>query len=217
MARLNIAVNINEVDRNAAGGSFDILPFGDYVLELAAITPKTIDGGYAHEYVYEVVEPEQFAKRRIWDTIMFDHPTNQKWVYASLGRLAKLADAVGFDAEREGELDPTDGKYKLVDDDVLLFRGFLAKVVQREGDPKPDGTKYKDKNEVADFYNPNDPNCPEGPSICDPQPAMLPSIKGRSNNRAAANDNRKPAANDNRPAPAATAAAGGARRPWGSK
>jgi hypothetical protein len=212
MARLNTAIDISEVDRSAGGGgSFELMPFGDYVLELSAITPETIDGGTAHKYTYEVIEPEQFAKRRIWDTIMLAHPTNVGWVKASLGRLAKLSDAVGFDAEREGELDPMDGKYKLVDDDVLLYRAFLAKVVQREGNAKGDGTKYKDDNEVIDFYNPNDPGCPAGPSIYDVQPAILPA-RGKKKAAAPANDNR-PAA---RPA-AAQAAKPAGSRPWGSK
>lgn len=209
MARLNTAIDINEVDRSAGGGgSFELMPFGDYVLELSAITPETVDGGKAHKYTYEVVEPEQFAKRRIWDTIMLDHPTNVGWVKACLARLAKLADAVGFDAEKEGELDPTDGKYKLTDDDALLYRGFLAKVVQQEGGPDKNGGKYKDDNIVVDFYNPNDPSCPAGPSIYDVQPAMLPP-RGKKKAAAPANDNR-PAA---RPA-AAQAAVGATKRPW---
>lgn len=214
MARLNTAIDIAEVDRSAGGGgSFELMPFGDYVLELSAITPKELDGGQAHEYVYEVVEPEQYAKRRIWDTIMLQHPSNTKWVYASLARLAKLADAVGFDAEKEGELDPTDGKYKLTDDDALLYRGFLAKVAQQEGNAKGDATKYNDSNTVIDFYNPTDDTCPEGPSIYDPQPAMLPP---RGKKKAAP-------ANDNKPAarfaakPAATPATATGRTPWGSK
>jgi hypothetical protein len=213
MARLNTAIDIKEVDRSAGGsGSFELVPFGDYVLELSAITQKTIDGGVAHEYVYEVIEPEQFAKRRIWDTVMLDHPTNVGWVKASLARIAKLSDAVGFDAEREGELDPMDGKYKLVDDDVLLYRAFLAKVVQREGNPKGDGTKYNDSNEVIAFYNPNDPGCPTGPSIYEVQPAILPPRGKKKPTAAPANDNR-PAA---RPA-AAQAATGATNRPWPSR
>ena len=212
MAKFDTAIDINEVDRSAAGGgSFELMPFGDYVLELSAISVETIDGGTAHKYTYEIIEPEQFAKRRIWDTMMLSHPSNQKWVHASVARVAKLADAVGFVAEKEGELDPRDGKYKLTDDDALLFRAFLAKVVQREGKPKGDGTKYNDQNEVADFYNPQSPDCPNGPSIYDVQPRMLPPIGKKAATPAPtpANQNQRPAANQN-----AQAAKPAGRRPW---
>ena len=209
MAKLATAIDISEVERSG-GGSFELMPFGDYVLELTAVEEKEIDGGIAHGYTYEVVEPEEFAKRRIWDTIMLDHPSNVGWVKASTGRLAKLADAVGFDAEKEGELDPTDGRYKLTDDEVLMYRAFLAKVVQREGNQKGDGTKYNDSNEVVDFYNPTDPRCPEGPSIYPVQPPMLPA-RGKKKAAAPANDNRLAA----RPAQQTAPTAG--KRPWGQR
>ncbi len=213
MARLNVGIDLDETERSAGGGgSFDVMPFGDYVLELTTITQKEVAGGTAHEYIYEVVEPQEFAKRRIWDTMMLDHPTNSKWVYASKGRIAKLCDAVGFDAEKEGELDPADGKHKLVDDDALLYRSFLAKVVAREGNAKDDGTQYDPKNEVADFYNPESDTCPAGPCIYEKQPPLLPAIKKKAS---PANDNR-PAATSRPATPAARPAATG-NRPWGQK
>lgn len=201
MAKLATAINIAEVDRSADRPSgFDLLPFGDYVMELTAIDPRPDGDNIAHNYTYEVIEPEAYKGRRIWDWI--DIVNDTEWKQArGLARIAKLADAVGYDPDREGLLD---------DDDKLLYRAFLAKVIQTPaGVSKNTGKEFKAGNKVDDFYNPNSPSCPAGPSILDPQP-VIPTTTPT-----AANDNRPQAANDNRPAPAA--AASGQRRPWGSK
>lgn len=218
MARFTSAIDLEETERSTGGGgSFELMPFGDYLMELTAINVKDIDGGTAHEYTYEVIEPAQFAKRRIWDTMMLGHPSNTAWVKVSEGRIASLADSVGFDAMKEGELDPRDGKYKLVDDDVLLYRAFMAKVVQEAGGVSAKGKEFKESNKVSHFYNPTDANAPQAASIYAVQPEPLK--RGGKAAPVAANDNRqqasRPAAsNDNRPA---AGAAGGARTPWGQR
>lgn len=87
------------------------------------------------------------------------------------------------------------------DSEELHFRAFTAKVGL--GKPSKDG-QHPARAEIKTYFFPDAGNVPE-PAIDANQPARA----------APANDNRQPAANDNsRPA---AAAAGGQRRPWGSK
>lgn len=92
------------------------------------------------------------------------------------------------------------GITEVEDSEQLHFHRYVVKV--KLGKPSKDG-QYPARAEIGTYYFPDQGNVPE-PAIDEQQPVV------------AANDNRRPAANDNRPAPAA-AAAGGARRPWGSK
>lgn len=114
---------------------------------------------------------------------------NQNPQAEEIGRrqFASLCRAVGVDSVDDSE--------------SLHFIRFVAKVGL--GKPSKDG-QYPARAEIRSYYFPDQGNVPE-PAIDAAQPAKP----------AAANDNRPAAAA--RPAAQPAAAAGGARRPWGSK
>lgn len=193
MAKLATAIDIAEVDRSADAPR-ELLPFGDYLMQLIAIDPKVDGNNIAHSYTYEVIEPVQYAGRRVWDWI--DLQNDLEWKQAKgIARLANLCDSIGYDPVKEGILE---------DDEDLMFRAFMAKVGQEPAGVSKAGKPFKEKNVVTRFYKPDDKDAPVAASIYDHQPA-LPEPK------VAANDNR-PAA---RPAQPAAPAAG--NRPWGQR
>lgn len=195
MARLNTAIDIDEVDRSADMPR-ELLPFGDYLMELSGIEVKEDGDNIAHAYTYEVLEPEEFKKRRVWDWIDLQNPGLEWKVKKGLARLANLCDSIGYDAAQEGRLE---------DDEVLMYRAFMGKVVQEPGGVSKAGKEFKPKNVVSRFYKPDDHDAPKGASIYADQPALSQPRP--------ANDN-KPAATQqtSRPAAAATGS-----RPWGKK
>lgn len=195
MARLETALDIAAVDRSA-DQPMELLPFGDYLLELTAIEQKREGNNISHAYTYEVIEPEQFKKRRIWDWIDLQADPPFEWkAKKGEARIANLCDSIGWDSSVEGPLD---------DDEKIMFRSFMAKVVQLPGGVSKKGSAFKAKNAVDRFYKPDDADAPSAAGIAAVQP-KLPDA---------------PAANDNKPQPtarpaAASAAAGGAKKnPW---
>jgi hypothetical protein len=194
MARLETALDIANVDRSA-DQPMDLLPVGDYLLELTAIEQKRDGASISHAYTYEVVEPEQYKKRRIWDWIDLQSEAGMEWkAKKGEARLANLCDSVGWDSAAEGVLD---------DDEKIMFRSFMAKVGQQAGGVSKAGKAFKPKNVVERFYKPDDADAPSGANIYADQP-KLPAA---------------PAANDNKPAaqaarPAAAAAGGVKKNPW---
>lgn len=194
MAKFDTGIDISEVDRSA-DQSRELLPWGDYLMELIAIDQKRDGNNVAHSYTYEVIEPEQFRKRRVWDWI--DLQNDAEWKQKKgQARIANLCDSIGYDPVQEGILD---------DDDNLMFRAFMAKVVQEPGGTSRAGKDFKAKNVVDRFYKPADKDAPSAANIYEHQPE-LPASKS-----APANDNRRPAANQNQPAQQQAAAGS---RPW---
>lgn len=197
MARLNTALNVEEIDRSADAPR-DLIPDGDYLMELVAIDQKIDGDNIAHSYTYEVIEPEEFKKRRVWDWI--DLQNDLEWKQAKgQARLGNLCDSIGYDPISEGLLE---------DDEVLMYRAFMAKVGREPGGVSKAGKEFKPKNVVSRFYKPTDKDAPTAAAIYEHQPELRqPAPK-------AANDNRAPAANDNRRQEPAKAAGS---RPWGTK
>jgi hypothetical protein len=202
MARLGTAIDIQDVDRSADMPR-ELLPFGDYLMELVAIDPKVDGANVSHAYTYEVIEPEEFKKRRIWDWIDLENPGMEWKVKKGWARLANLCDSIGYDTDKEGRLE---------DDEVLQYRAFMAKVIQEPGGVSKAGKEFKPKNVVSRFYKPDDKDAPAQANIYADQPA-LPAAP------TAANDNvaQRRGANDNAPAQAARPAAAAGARPWGAR
>lgn len=203
MARLNTAIDIANVDRSA-DQPFELLPDGDYLLEIMAIEAREDGNNQAHSYTYSVIEPEDQKGRRIYDWI--DLQNDLEWKQnKGQARLGNLCDSIGYDPATEGILE---------DDDVLMFRAFMAKVERQPGGVSKAGKEFKPKNVVARFYKPTDKDAPEQASIYPNQPP-LPEPKAAPK---PANDNR-PASGDARTTGngGAAASTGGKSRPWGKR
>ena len=200
MARLNTALNVEEIDRSADAPR-ELLPDGDFLMELSAIDQKIDGDNIAHSYTYRIVEPTEFEGRLVWDWI--DLQNDLEWKQKKgQARLGNLCDSIGYDPISEGLLE---------DDEVLMFRVFMAKVVREAGGVSKAGKEFKPKNVVSRFYKPTDKDAPAAASIYENQPTLRETPAPK-----AANDNRAPAANDNRrqESQPAQRAAG---RPWGQK
>lgn len=191
------------------GGGGGILPHMYARLQAEAIDlPKTKDEqGYQAAITFEVVEPEEFKGRKFWAYWTIIHPDGYQLGAYKYGKpmFDRFGRAVGEEITADS------------DTDDLLFKTFVAEIGIQVGGPvagKP-GEFYKDKNQIERFFY-SDADAKEPiPEIG----IIGDGTQGKKRNEApAANDNRRPAANENKPAAAATsAAAGGARRPWGAK
>lgn len=168
------------------------LPNGIYKLEVEAsdIGPTKDNKGMILKTTMAVLEPEQYAKRKLFTTFNIE---NQSAEAQRIGnqQFAALCRAIGIDGVEDSE--------------ELHFKAFTARVAL--GKPSKDG-KYPARAEIKTYYFPDNDNVPD-PAIDETQPASA---------TAAANDNRRPAANDNKVTAAKAASAGnGQRRPWGAK
>ena len=179
------------------------LPDGIYRLEVSAaeLNEDEAAGKAGIKIVYDVIEPEDYAGRKMFNYINLENPSKEaqdigQKELASLCRAAEISE-------------------EITDTDQLTFRPFVARVGLGKPSKKKndDGTpSYPAKNEIKRFYFPDTGDVPA------PEVVEVP---------AAANDNRR-SANDNAPAarpaasrPAAarpeTDAAPKAARPWGKK
>lgn len=194
MAEFGINIDLQDVDRTA-DQSFGPLPFGDYILEIVASAAVGDAQNYTQTYTYSVIEPEDYKGRFVFDR--FDLTSDLEWkAKKGLARWANMCDSIGYDQATEG---------KITNDEVLYYRGFMAKVIIEPAGVSKAGKPYKESNKVERFYKPTDKDAPEGASIAAVQPTLTPKAT-----TAAANDN-KPAA---RPA---AAAAERPKTPWGAK
>lgn len=196
MARLGVRVEATE--ENTQQREYSNVPDGIYRLEISASEVAVKDEGTRDQattvkLTFDIIEPEDYKGRKIFGNYNVEHPKAQ---VQEIGQrqFSCLLRALEMTESPE-------------DTDDLHFRPFLAKIgmgkdsKEKNADGSP---KYAARNEIKLYYYPDQGDLPE------------PCITGAVTDRTPANDNRKPAANDNRHAPAATAAAGGARRPWGS-
>lgn len=184
-----LASKFSAQDHDTTQNDFTPLPLGVYKMEVTAsdVGPTKAGSGTILKVTYEIIEPEQYAKRRFFGQMNIENanPTAQQ---IGQKELASLCRAIGI-----SEID---------DSEALHFHPFVAKV----GLEKPQ-EGYAQKNKVVRFYFPDEGDLPE-PAIDANQPAQ--AARPANDNRQPANQNR-PA-----PAAARPAAAAGAR-PWGKK
>lgn len=184
MAALTKTFNAQEHDTEQS--DFELLPNGIMRLEVSASDIKDQDGNKALNITIEVIEPEEYAKRRFFAWIDLEHKEADKQERGQR-EFAKLCRAIGVT-----EVD---------DSEQLHFMPFTARVKRNEaGIAKKSGLPYKAKNTIGKYFYPDEGDLPE-PAIDDVQPSKP----------IAANNNQRPAANQNTPAskPAATGS-----RPW---
>ncbi|MBB4235082.1 DUF669 domain-containing protein [Rhizobium esperanzae] len=191
-----IGVRVEATEENTQQRDFSNLPNGDYALEISASEIKeknenTRDHAINLSVTIDVLAPEELKGRKIFSNYNLQHPNAQ---VQEIGQkqFACLLRALGMSEAPD-------------DSDELHFVAFNAKIgmgkdsKEKNADGSP---KYAARNEIKKYYYPDEGNIPE-PSVEAAPPARA---------QAPANDNRQPAG---RPAP--SPAAGGTRRPWGSK
>ncbi len=212
MAKFGLNIAISDIDRSV-GKSYELLPDGHYVLELSAIDDKTEGNYVSRSYTYEVQEPEEFKGQRVWDWIDLGiDGVDPTWKEdKGRARLSQLCDAIGYDVETEG-VELSNGTRVLDDDEVLLYRQFLATVKRFPAGVSKAGKPFKASAKAVELWDPKSPKCPEGPSIFAHQPVIATEAPTPAPASAPA---ARPAAarpaNDN----AAPRAAGA--KPWGKK
>lgn len=97
---------------------FDVLPQGEYVVQVVESTRKEKDGDITIVLKLLVMEG-QYKGRYVWDTIGIQH-TSEKWVAACRRRLGQAMMAFGITKPRDTE--------------EIHFKSMLASVTVREDD-----------------------------------------------------------------------------------
>lgn len=146
---------------------FENLPDGIYVLEVTSSDVKSENDKTLLKVTYDVIEPEQYKGRKIFNNFNLMHPSSQAQSIG-LSQFASLCRALEITEE-------------VNDSEELHFKAFTAKVGL--GKPSKDG-QYPARNEVKKYFFPDEGNLP------------TPEITGPVTKSAPANDNRR-AANDN--------------------
>lgn len=82
--------------------SFDPLPAADYLFWVSDSDIKTNNEGTQKvEVTMEVLEPEQYKGRKVWDSFTLESPANPDWAETGRKILATLCRAVGVMAPRD--------------------------------------------------------------------------------------------------------------------
>ncbi len=195
MASLGTSFNPTEHDTEQRA-DFENLPDGDYVLEVETADVKITDPDSPRtrkvgvKVTYQVIEPEDYKGRKVFDYFNLEHPTAQAQTIGQ-SQFAALCRAMGIS-------DPVS------DTDDLMFKSFTAKIGMGKPSKEKDANgvpTYPAKNEIKKFYFPDE--------------GQVPAAKAAPRPTAAANGNRA-AANDNGQK-AAPAAGEAPKRPWGAK
>ena len=195
MAKLGTAIRPHEHDTEQQ--DFELLPNGIYRLEISASDVKQDDeGNTALNATIDVIEPEDYARRRFFVWIDTEHRDAEKQERGQK-EIAKMARAMF------GENAPS----VIEDSEELHFHAFTARVKKGEaGVGKKSGKPYKARNSIQKYFYPDEGDVP-APAVDSDQPkAAAPAT------RQAANNNHPPAANNNKPAAAAER-----KLPWGKK
>ena len=177
----------NAQEHNTEQRDFEDLPNGIYKLEIESSDVKKGDNGTGLNTTMIVIEPESHKGRKLFNFYNLEHKNSQA---PEIGQrqVASLGREIGVDS--------------VDDSDELHFQSFTVKVGM--GKPSKDG-QYPARAEIKRYFFPDEGNVPD-PEIDANQPAPVARAQ------APANDNRQAS----KPAGGA-AAAGGTRRPWGSK
>jgi hypothetical protein len=196
MAKIGVRIEATEEGTEQRSGDFPNLPNGVYSLEMEAgdviekdkDTPQHV---ITVKMTAQVVEPAEFAGRKMFVNYNIQHPNSQAQdignrQFQCLLRALELTEVPGDDT------------------DNLLFKSFTATIgmgkdsKEKNADGSP---KYAARNEIKRYWFPDQGDTP-AIGVTGPAPEA----------RAPANDNRAPAAQQQAARPAATG-----NRPWGSK
>lgn len=177
----------NAEDHDTTQSDYSELPNGIYIMEIEAseVVPTKDGKGTILKTTNVVIEPEQYAKRKLFNNYNLE---NQSAQAQEIGQkqFAALCRAIGV-----AEVD---------DSEELHFKAFTVKVGL--GKPSKDG-QYPARAEIKRYYFEDDGELP-APAVDADQPKPTP---------AAANNNQRPAANQNAaPAKAAGARPWGAKK-----
>jgi hypothetical protein len=84
--------------------SFDPLPAGDYLVWITESDIPTDDQGNQKVTItMEVIEPQQYAGRKAWDSFTLENYQNPKWAETGRQILATVCRAIGVMSPRETE------------------------------------------------------------------------------------------------------------------
>ena len=131
--------NLNLTDVEDTGGSFDLMPVGDYELVATGWENKTSAKGDRYlSITFDVTGPTH-SGRKIWETFMLEGAG----LNVSISRIRDWRRSMG----READVDA----FGLEQLESMLNIPFKAKVSVEVGRDKGDGTKWDDKNKIAKF------------------------------------------------------------------
>lgn len=164
------------------------LPNGTYKIEIEAseVKPTSNGSGTILKTTSVVIEPEEFATRKIFTNYNLENSSVQAQEIGQKA-FASLCRAVGLS--------------EVEDSEELHFRPYTVRVALSK--PSKDG-QYPARAEIKRYYFEDEGNVP---------PAAVDEVQPAPAKPAAANNNARPAANSNTPAARAPAAAG--KKPWG--
>lgn len=170
-----------DTDTPQSGGDFPDLPLGVYRFdtEVAEVGVTKDAKGNNVKMTFSVLEPNEFAGRKIWHTWTIKHedPSNKGLVYGG-PMFARYCRAIGIAGVQ--------------DTDEVLFKSFTAKAGMDKGskEKNADGTPvYAPKPEIKELYYADSDDIPALGVLQPPTGKPIPA----NDNRASANDN-KPAA-----------------------
>jgi len=84
--------------------SFEPLPAGDYLVWITeSDIPNDKEGNQKVAVTMEVLEPQQYANRKLWDSYTLENQQNPKWAETGRQILATLCRAIGVMSPRETE------------------------------------------------------------------------------------------------------------------
>lgn len=84
--------------------SFEPLPAGDYLVWITESDIPTDDQGNQKVAItMEVIEPQQYAGRKLWDSFTLENYQNPKWAETGRQILATVCRAIGVMSPRETE------------------------------------------------------------------------------------------------------------------
>ena len=153
------SLNINLDDVQETSGGSTPFPPGEYTLSAALYEHKvSAAGNNMLEFEFNVVGPTH-AGRKVWDRFVLNNQV-------AMGRLKSWMSATGGDPS--GNLSDDLGRSG-------MGKPFSANIVIEEGDARPSGGKYADKNKISSFKSGAGPAQPhaqtEQPQQAPAQPA----------------------------------------------
>lgn len=192
----NYTTDVEGTDKQFSGGSEPLPHMYSLIWAEAIEIRETKDTkGYEANITFEVQEPEQYKGRKFWANWTILHPQEFQLGAYKYGKpmFDKLGRAVGILIDGD------------TDTDDLLFKTFVIETGINRGQANPNkpGEFYSDKTQIQKYFY-SDAAAKE----------PVPEIGIIGDGSFAAGTAKKPvAANSNAP----SAAASGAKRPWGSK
>lgn len=135
MAKLPTAFDSRTVEPQAAFDNTPI-PAGLYTVEITGADIKPVNNGTGLNLEFTVIDPEQFAKRKVWSLLCIQH-TNPQTEQIAQAQLSAICRAVNL---------------PVIDDSDALFGKILRiRTKIRPAGPGRDGKHYDAKAEVQGY------------------------------------------------------------------